>query len=169
MPRSAKDIRFTELKDTILQLNELIVTQTKSMESLNRTIEELRQELVNKQAEVDYRKAKLFGVSSEKLKASFPGQMNLFQELLPDTGKRERKAKATYEELFENLPCRQVLLDTLTEEDKTCPVCEARIVPSELRLHGRSSCSILHIWNGWSILQPPMSVLPAKTWKNRSL
>ena len=86
MPRSAKDIRFTELKDTILQLNELIVTQTKSMESLNRTIEELRQELVNKQAEVDYRKAKLFGVSSEKLKASFPGQMNLFQELLPDTG-----------------------------------------------------------------------------------
>lgn len=78
MPRSAKDIRLTELKDTILQLNELIVTQTKSMESLSRTIEELRQELVNKQAEVDYLKAKLFGASSEKLKTSFPGQMNLF-------------------------------------------------------------------------------------------
>lgn len=144
MPRSAKDIRLTELKDTILQLNELIVTQTKSMESLSRTIEELRQELVNKQAEVDYLKAKLFGASSEKLKASFPGQMNLFQESLPDdripeiiepelievvSHKRERKAKATYEELFENLPCRQVLLDTLTEEDKTCPVCEAQMVP----------------------------------------
>ena len=31
MPRSAKDIQLTELKDTISQLNELIRTQTKAM------------------------------------------------------------------------------------------------------------------------------------------
>ena len=58
MPRSAKDIQLTELKDTIAKLNELITTQTKSMDSLQKTIEELRQELNNKQAEVDYLKAK---------------------------------------------------------------------------------------------------------------
>ena len=48
MPRSAKDIQLTELKDTISKLNELILTQTKSMDSLQKTIEELHQELSNK-------------------------------------------------------------------------------------------------------------------------
>ncbi len=143
MPRSAKDIQLTELKDTILKLNELISAQTKSMVSLNKTIEELRQELSNKQAEVDYLKSKLFGSSSEKFKVPFPGQMNLFEEEPQDdripeiiepeiiepeiievtAHKRERKSKATYEEMFDNLPHRQVLLDTLTEEEKLCPVC----------------------------------------------
>ena len=137
MPRSAKDIQLTELKDTILKLNELISAQTKSMDSLNRTIEELRQELSNKQAEVDYLKSKLFGSSSEKLKVPFPGQMNLFEEEPQDdripeiiepeiidvtAHKRVRKTKATYEEMFDNLPHRQVILDTLTEEEKLCPV-----------------------------------------------
>ena len=84
MPRSAKDIQLIELKDTILKLNELIMTQTKSMDSLQKTIEELRQELSNKQAEVDYLKAKLFGASSEKLKVPFPGQINLFEEMPDD-------------------------------------------------------------------------------------
>lgn len=84
MPRSAKDIQLIELKDTISKLNELIVTQTKSMDSLQKTIEDLRQELSNKQAEVDYLKAKLFGCSSEKLKSPFPGQMNLFEEMPDD-------------------------------------------------------------------------------------
>lgn len=83
MPRSARDIRLTELKDTISKLNELIMTQTKSMDSLQKTIENLRQELSNKQAEVDYLKAKLFSSSSEKCKSPFPGQMNLYEEL-PD-------------------------------------------------------------------------------------
>lgn len=83
MPRSAKDIQLTELKNTISKRNELITTQTKSMDSLQKTIEELRQELSNKQAEVDYLKAKLFGSSSEKCISPFPGQMNLFEEM-PD-------------------------------------------------------------------------------------
>ena len=137
MPRSAKDIQLLELRDTISKLNELIIAQTGSIDSLQKTIEDLRQELCNKQAEVDYPKAKLLGSSSEKLKTPFPGQMDLFEEL-PDervpeiiepeiievaAHKRERKQKTTYEELFENLPNRQVLLDTLTDEDKTCHVC----------------------------------------------
>ena len=138
MPRSAKDIQLTELKDTISKLNELIVTQTKSMDSLQKTIEDLRQELSNKQAEVDYLNARLFGPSSEKLKAPFQGQMNLFEAELPDdripeiinvaAHKRARKPKATYEEMFDNLPHRQVLLDTLTEEEKLCPVCGTEMV-----------------------------------------
>ena len=143
MPRSAKDIQLTELKDTISKLNELIVAQTKSMDSLQKTIEDLRQELSSKQAEVDYLKAKLFGSSSEKLKAPFPGQMSLFEEMpderLPEiiepeiidvaAHKRERKPKATYGEMFDNLPRREVLLDSLTDEEKNCPVCGTQMVP----------------------------------------
>lgn len=143
MPRSAKDIQLIELKDTISKLNELVLAQTSSIDSLQKTIEDLRQELSNKQAEIDYLKAKLFGASSEKLKAPFPGQMNLFEELSDDripeiiepeiievaAHKRERKPKAAYEEMFENLPSRQVFLDTLTDEDKTCLVCGTPMVP----------------------------------------
>ena len=143
MPRSAKDIQLIELKDTISKLNELVLAQTGSIDSLQKTIEDLRQELSNKQAEVDYLKAKLFGSSSEKRGAPFPGQMNLFEglpdERIPEiiepeiievaAHKRERKPKATYEEMFENLPSRQVPLDTLTDEDKICLVCGTQMVP----------------------------------------
>ena len=78
MLHSAKDIQLSELKDTIAKLDELILSQTKSIDSLQKTIEDLRQELSNKQAGADYLKAKLFGSSSEKLRSPFPGQMNLF-------------------------------------------------------------------------------------------
>ncbi len=144
MPRSAKDIQLIELKDTIAKLNELISTQTKSMDTLQKTIEDLRQELSNKQAEVDYLKAKLFGSSSEKLKAPIPGQMNLFEtepadDRIPEiiepevidvaAHKRERKPKATYEEMFDNLPRREILLDNLSDEEKICSVCGTPMVP----------------------------------------
>lgn len=141
MPHSAKDIQLIELKDTISQLNELVRTQTKTMDSLHNTIEQLRRELGSKQAELDYFKAKLFGSSSERMKAPFPGQMSMFEQedgRLPEiiepeiiesvSRKRERKPKAAYEEVFENLPSRQVMLKTL-EEEKVCPVCNTQMVP----------------------------------------
>ncbi len=94
MPHSAKDIQLIELKDTISKLNELIMAQTKSMDSLQKIIGDLRQELSNKQAEVDYLKAKLFGSSSEKLKSPFPWQMNLSEEMPDDRIPRLLNRKA---------------------------------------------------------------------------
>ncbi len=141
MPRSAKDIQLAELKDTVSQLNELIRTQTAAMTSLQKTIEQLQQDLANKTAEIDYLKAKLFGSSSEKTKLPFPGQLSLFDpdDRVPEiiepevigvaAYKKIRKPKATYEEQFENLPGRQVPLDTLDDEDKICPVCGEIMVP----------------------------------------
>lgn len=114
------------------------------MDSLQKTIEDLRQELSNKQAELDNLKGKLFGSSSEKRKAPFPGQMNLFEPEVQDdripeiiepevievaAHKRKRKPKATYEEMFENLPSCDILLNTLTDEEKVCPVCGTQMVP----------------------------------------
>ena len=71
MPRSARDIQLTELKDTISQLNELVRTQTAAMESLRKTIEQQQLDLENKTAEIAYLKGKLFGSSSEKTKLPF--------------------------------------------------------------------------------------------------
>lgn len=66
MPRSAKDIQLMELKDTVSQLNKLISTQVNTMDSLNKIIEELRQELRNQKAENDYLKSKLLVLPAKK-------------------------------------------------------------------------------------------------------
>ncbi len=143
MPRSAKDIQLAELKDTILQLNELIRTQTQTMETLQKTIDHLQQELANKNSELDYLKAKLFGSSSERSKMPFPGQIGLFdaegddrvpeiivpEEIEVPAHKRSRKPKAAYEEQFGSLPSRQVPLDSLDDGEKICPVCGETMVP----------------------------------------
>ena len=155
MPRSAKEIQLIELKDTVSQLNELVRTQVKTMDSLNKTIEELRQELRNQKAENDYLKSKLFGSSSEK--TPFPGQLNLFMEEPADdripvaiepeeinvtSHKRSRKPKATYEEMFENLPHQIIQVDALSEEERYCPICDTvmkpigkEVVRTELKYH----------------------------------
>ena len=155
MPRSAKDIQLIELKDTVSQLNKLISTQVKTMDSLNKTIEELRQELRNQKAENDYLKSKLFGSSSGK--TPFPGQMNLFMEEPADdrvpviiepeeinvtSHKRTKKPKATYEEMFANLPHKIIMVDALSEEERLCPICDTlmeplgkEVVRTELKYH----------------------------------
>ncbi len=143
MPRSAKEIQLAELKDTILQLNELIRTQTQTMETLQKTIDHLQQELANKNSEFDYLKAKPFGSSSERSKMPFPGQIGLFdaegddrvpeiivpEEIEVPAHKRSRKPKAAYEEQFGSLPSRQVPLDSLDDGEKICPVCGETMVP----------------------------------------
>lgn len=141
MARSAKDIQFSELKDTLSQMNTLLESQAKTMASMQQTIDNLQQQLANKQAEIDFFKAKLFGSSSEKMSMPFPGQLNLFQEddRVPEIiepeyievkgYKKPRKNKATYEEMFEHLPRREVLLDTLSDEEKICPACGTMMVP----------------------------------------
>ena len=142
MPHSAKDLQLMELKDTVLQLNTLISTQVKTMDSLNKTIEELRQELKNQKAENDYLKSKLFGSSSEK--TPFPGQLHLFMEDAQDdripviiepeeikvtSHKRVRKPKATYEEMFAHLPHKVIPVDALSEEERLCPICDTLMEP----------------------------------------
>ena len=112
------------------------------MDSLNKIIEELRQELRNQKAENDYLKSKLFGSSSEK--TPFPGQLNLFMDEVADdripvaiepeeinvtSHKRFRKPKATYEEMFQNLPHQTIQADGLLEEERSCPICGTIMEP----------------------------------------
>ena len=151
MASSAKDIQFRELKDTISQLNTTIRTQNDLILSLQQMLEERNARdnekdriIVNLQAQLEYFKQKLFGSSSEK-RNDLPGQLNLFSEIVAEeepapeliepefielnTGKKKRKPKASYDEMFANLPVCRVEVDTLTEEQKHCPVCQNRMVP----------------------------------------
>ena len=180
MPRSAKDIQLIELKDTVSQLNKLISTQVNTMESLNKIIEELRQELRNQKAENDYLKSKLFGSSSEK--TPFPGQLNLFMDELAEdripvaiepeeisvtSHKRSRKPKATYEEMFQNLPHQTIQVDGLSEEEHACPICGTimepigkEVVRTELKYYPAKLERIDYVANTYACLECKDSLEP---------
>ena len=114
----ANDIQLRDLRDTILQLNTTINTQTslimslqKSIDERNAKIDERDQVIANLQAQLDYLKNKLFGSTSEIRKNDIPGQLSIFDTADDDkpsvpiepeiievkAHSRERKPKATYD------------------------------------------------------------------------
>jgi len=150
MVSGANDIRFRELKDTILQLNTTVSMQNNLLQSLQDQLDkkdareqELQQIIKNLQAELDYFKAKLFGASSERRKDVFPGQLSLFdnpedenpavelpvEDIQVESHVRKRKPKATYDEMFASLDTITEYVDTLTNEQKLCPECGTSLVP----------------------------------------
>ena len=149
MSSGVKDIQLLELKDTILQLNKTISEQNILITNLQKMLEERNasdarkdQLISNLEAQLSFLKQKVFGSTSELKKAPFPGQLSLFDdpeeerpaeiepEIIEVKGyKKERKPKATYDEMFADLPVRQIVVDTLTEEQKTCDVCGTKMVP----------------------------------------
>ena len=151
MSSGVKDIQLYELKDTILQLNKTISDQNRLIDSLQKMLEERNasdakkdQVIANLEAQLAFLKQKLFGSTSElRRKQQIPGQLSLFddpdeektpEEIEPEVievkgYKKERKPKATYDEMFAGLPTKQVYVDTLTDEQKTCTVCGTQMVP----------------------------------------
>lgn len=135
MAKSSKDIRLSELKDMISQLNTTIQT-------LNDTIARQQAENDNLKAELAWLRQKLFGSSSERRTGTIAGQMNLFESLpeeekpveliepeIVGTPKKPRKKKPTLKEQFKDIPTRQVVVDTLTDEQKHCTLCGTGMVP----------------------------------------
>lgn len=129
MARSSKDIQLSELKDMISQLNTTIKT-------LNDTIARQQSENDNLKAELAWFRQKLFGSSSERRIDDIAGQMSLFENLpeeekpveliepeVVEQPKKSRKKKPTLTEQFKDIPTRQVTVNTLSDEDKICPLC----------------------------------------------
>ena len=151
MPSGVRDIQLLELKDTVSQLNNTISTQNELIRSLQKMLQERDtkdsakdQLIANLQAQLDYLKTKLFGSTSEIRHEQLPGQLDLFHLQTEDepkpvpleveyievkAHKKARKWKATYDEVFADLPTENVYVDTLTEEQKTCDVCGTRMLP----------------------------------------
>lgn len=133
MARSSKDIQLSELKDMISQLNMTIKT-------LNDTIARQQSENDNLKAELAWFRQKLFGSSSERRMDDIAGQMSLFEnheeekpvELIEpevvEQPKKSRKKKPTLAEQFKDIPTRQVTVNTLSDEDKICPLCGSEML-----------------------------------------
>lgn len=149
MPKGVRDLQLSELKDTISQLNITIHAQNEMICSLRKMLEEQGsqkdQRIAQLQAQLDYLKQKLFGSASERRNDQIPGQMSLFDNAGDDdekipaiiepeiievkAHKKERRPKATYDEMFSSLPVIRVEVNTLTDEQKTCTVCGAQMLP----------------------------------------
>lgn len=151
MPSGVKDIQLIELKDTISQLNTTISTQNELISSLQKMLEdrnakdaEKDQLIANLQAQLDYLKNKVFGSTSELRHNQIPGQFSIFDSTVSDEKPAEiiepeiikvqahtkkRKPKASYDEIFADLPTRQITVDTLSEEQKLCGICGSAMVP----------------------------------------
>ena len=134
MARSSKDIQLSELKDMIAQLNTTIKT-------LNDTIARQQSENDNLKAELAWFRQKMFGSSSERRIDDLSGQLSLFDtpsenekpvELIEpeivEQPKKSRKKKPTLKEQFRDIPTRQVPVDTLSAEDRICPLCGSEML-----------------------------------------
>lgn len=138
MAGSAAEIKLMEYKDTITQLNTLLAAQTEQNHTLQKTVEELRQDNRNLMEQIDYLTKKLFGTSSEKSK-DIEGQLNLFDEAEQEADLSEteensivtvpehhRKARRTHEEMFRGIPSRDEIQE-LPEAEQLCPVCGTKL------------------------------------------
>lgn len=135
MAKSSKDIQLVELKDMISQLNTTI-------KMLNETISKQQTENDNLKAELAWFRQKMFGSSSERRKDDIAGQLSLFGDSVEEEkpveliepeivtpAKKSRKKKPTLAEQFKDIPTRQILADTLTDEEKLCPLCASQMLP----------------------------------------
>lgn len=148
-----KDFQLIELKDTITQLNIMIKAQTAMIESLQKSMDDLKEQLASKdqdnanlKAQVKFLSDKLYGTSSEKT-SDLAGQLSLFdspsypEEVHDDAApencvqcldvpvkKKTRKSKPSYDEMFANLKTEQVYVDTLTDDEKLCSVDRKSVV-----------------------------------------
>lgn len=134
MVGSSRDIQLLELKDMIAQLNTTIKT-------LNDTIARQQSENDNLKAELAWFRQKMFGSSSERRTDDIAGQLSLFDtpseeekpiELIEpeivERPKKSRRKKPTLKEQFKDIPTRQVLVDTLSAEDKLCQLCGSEMI-----------------------------------------
>lgn len=145
MPQEARDLQFTELKDIILQLNKTVSALQSTVAAQTELLGQKDAAIARLTEEVSYLRRKLFGASSEKRPDIDPNQLSLFdmegmgdipiadvEEMETTAVKghtRQRKKKPMLEEQFAGAAIKQVVVDSLTEEEKTCPVCGAKMAP----------------------------------------
>jgi transposase/uncharacterized coiled-coil protein SlyX len=140
MSQSARDVQLTELKDMISQLNNTVNTQNKTMEAMTAMLAEKDQRITELTEELRLLRKKIFGTSKERTgfqptsdQINMLAELGLEPESEPELVDAEfitvkahtktKKNKATFEEQFKNLEVKQVFVDTLSNEDKTCPSC----------------------------------------------
>ena len=139
MSQSSIEAQLKELKDSIVQQNNTIQAMAKMLSEKDARIAELTEEL-------RLLRKSIFGSSKERTAPiEATDQINLLHELGLEPEKepelidaetidvkgytKSRKPKPTLEEQFKDIPIKQVVVDTLSDEDKKCPVCGTEMKP----------------------------------------
>ncbi len=137
MAERLRDLQLIELKDTISDLNKVILSQQELIDAKEQREKELEEELSVLKEQIDYLTKKLFGTSSEKRSHDIPGQLELFNEAEAEADPsllvqeeeekiesytRKRKKKTSFTAKFAHLPVRKINLD-IPENGKVCRDC----------------------------------------------
>lgn len=144
MSQSANDVRFNELKDIIKQLNTTIERLNQTIELQSKMLSEKENAMAEMKAELALLRKKIFGSSKERTAIEDSNQLNFFSdfenepELIPEViepeyfevkYQKERKSKTSLCEQFKGIPVKQILVDSLSDEEKECPVCNTPMQP----------------------------------------
>ena len=144
MSQSVNDVQFRELKDMIIKLNTTIQRLNQTIDLQNKLLSEKDNALAEMKAELTLLRKKLYGASKERTVIENPDQLNFFNEFenepepIPEiiepeyievTYKKPRKKKPSLSEQFKDIPIKQFVVDTLSDEEKECPVCSALMQP----------------------------------------
>ena len=118
-----------EQKDLMIQmLSERLNEKDETITDLKETVKELKETIAGLQETLNEFQRKLFGTSSEKTKQDEKTEDEKPEETVTTTVKSHkrttRKAKATREDQYGNLPIRKEVIP-LPEEDKHCPYCNS--------------------------------------------
>ena len=113
-----------EQKDLMIQmLSEQLNEKDETIADLKETIKDLKETIAGLQETLNEFQRKLFGTSSEKIKQDEKSEET--ETITVKSHKRTtRKAKATREDQYGNLPIRKEVIP-LSEEDKQCPYCNS--------------------------------------------
>lgn len=135
MDRKELEEQNSMLKDIIEQQKELLSQKDATIADLQKIVDELKLLKAGLEETLEQFRRQLFGVKSEKVKTEKPGQDAQSQEAAADGApgtevhahtRGPRKKKATREEMYADLPVREVMIP-LTEEERRCAYCNAEM------------------------------------------
>ena len=129
MDPKGQDILFnseTRQKDLMIQmLSERLDEKDGTITELKETINDLKETIAGLRETLDEFQRKLFGTGSEKTKRDKETEETV-TTIVKSHKRTTRKAKATREDQYGNLPIHKEVIP-LPEEDKYCPYCNSKM------------------------------------------
>ena len=129
MDPKGQDILFnseTRQKDLMIQmLSERLDEKDGTITELKETINDLKETIAGLRQTLDEFQRKLFGTGSEKTKQDKETEETV-TTIVKSHKRTARKAKATREDQYGNLPIHKEVIP-LPEEDKYCPYCNSKM------------------------------------------
>lgn len=134
-------------------MRKTIEQKDEQIQKLNETIEELRVTVASLNETIEEFRRKFFGSSSERNRRKDPQAQEEVgpEEITVKSYKRQRKPKSTRNELYKNLPVREVRC-AMPEDERLCPDCDTPMATI-----------------AWQYVREELSITPAKVERIRYL